>query len=74
MMIKFTHHTQSGERGVRDQAQAFPGEVVNHGQDAEAPAADQHVHPKSSDQVPVLWDRHRRLGAKCGAPTAAPFP
>jgi hypothetical protein len=34
---KFPHHAQSGERGVDDQAKAFPGEVVDQGQDTEAP-------------------------------------
>jgi hypothetical protein len=35
-VVKFTHHAQRGERGVHDQAQAFPGEVVDHGEYAEA--------------------------------------
>jgi hypothetical protein len=35
-VVKFTHHAQRGERGVHDQAQEFPGEVVDHGEYAEA--------------------------------------
>ena len=38
------------ERGVGHQAQAFPGEVVDHGQDAESPAVGNVSLTKSSDQ------------------------
>jgi hypothetical protein len=52
-LAEFTHHTWRSERGVDDQTQAFPGEVIDQGQDTEAPAADQRVHhevEQSSDQ------------------------
>jgi hypothetical protein len=34
--VEFAHHTQAGERGIGDQGQAFPREVVDQGQDTEA--------------------------------------
>src|SRR4030081_1561771 len=65
-MAKFTHYTQDRERGVDDQAKALPGEVVDQGQDTEAPAADQRVHHEVErpTQVLILRDRYRRPGAQ----------
>jgi len=37
--IEFTGDTQAGERRVHDQTEAFPREVIDQRQDAEAPAA-----------------------------------
>ena len=48
--IEFAGDPQAGERGVDDQRQAFPGEVVDHDQDAEAPAVASVSETKSSDQ------------------------
>jgi hypothetical protein len=33
-----------GERGIDHQAEALPDEVIDHSEDAEAPAAHQRVH------------------------------
>jgi hypothetical protein len=41
--VEFPCHPQAGERGVNHQAQAFAGEVVNQGEDAEAPPVDERV-------------------------------
>lgn len=70
--VEFAHDTQASERRIGDQGQAFPGEVVDQGQDTEAPATDQRVHQEVERpaQVLVLRDRHRRAGAQC--PFAAP--
>lgn len=35
---------QRGERDIDDQAQTFPGRVIDQGQDVEASAADQCIH------------------------------
>jgi hypothetical protein len=66
-VIKFALHPQRGQRCVHHQAQAFPGEVVDHGQDAEAPTARERVYHKVERpaQVLILRDRHRRPGAQC---------
>jgi hypothetical protein len=58
-VVKFTHHAQSGGRGVHDQAQAFPGKVVDHGKDAEAPATDQRIHHEVERPAQVLILRDR---------------
>lgn len=65
-LAKFSHHTQGGERGVDDQAEALPGEVIDQGQDAEAPAAGERVHHEVERpaQVLILRDRHRRPRAQ----------
>jgi hypothetical protein len=42
--IEFTRHTDVRERVVDDQRQAFPAEVIDHGQDAELAAAADFGH------------------------------
>lgn len=65
-LIQFAQHPPSGQRRIDDQAQAFPGEVVNQGQDTEAPTAGKRVHyeVERPAQVLVLRDRHRRPRAE----------
>src|SRR5205085_5764695 len=48
------------------EAEAFPGAVIDQGEDAEAPTAHQRVHDEVEPpaQVPVLRDRHRRPRAQ----------
>lgn len=41
--VELADDPRAGERGVRNRGQAFAGEVVDHGQDAEAPAVRQRV-------------------------------
>jgi hypothetical protein len=64
--IELAHDPWGGERGIDHQAKALPGAVIDQGEDAEAPAADQRVHDKVERpaQVPVLRDRHRCSGAE----------
>jgi hypothetical protein len=38
-LIEFAGDTQAGERRVHDQTEAFPREVIDQRQDAEAPSA-----------------------------------
>ena len=42
--FKFPHDPRGREQSVRDQAQALPREVIDRGEDAEAPPAHQRVH------------------------------
>jgi len=59
-LAEFTHHPQRCERRVEHQAQAFPGEVVDQGQDARAPAAGERVHHEVERPAQVLILRDRR--------------
>jgi hypothetical protein len=69
--VEFAHDPRGGERGVRNQAEAFSGAVIDQGKDAEAPAAHQRIHDEVERpaQVPVLRDRHR--GSRAQSPFAA---
>src|SRR3979490_1748240 len=51
-VIEFSRNAPAGARGVGDQCQAFSGAVVDHRQDAEAPAVGQLVRDKV--QAPAL--------------------
>ncbi len=65
--------TQAGERGVHHQAEAFPREVIDQREDAEAPAAYQRVghEVERPAQIAVLRDGHRRSGTESPFATAA---
>src|SRR6185312_964865 len=69
--VELAHDPRGGERGVRHQAEALSGAVIDQGEDAEAPAAHQRVRDEVERpaQVPVLRDRHRRPGPE--SPLAA---
>src|SRR5215218_7020788 len=71
--IEFTGNTQAGERGVHHQGQAFPREVINQREDAEAPAAHQRVgdEVERPAQIAILRDGHRRSGTESAFATAA---
>ena len=59
--IELTGNTQASERGVHYQAETLAGEVLDHGQDAEAPAGGERVSHEVDRpaQVGSLRDRHR---------------
>ena len=71
--VELARDPQAGERVVDDQRQALPAEVVDHGQDAEAPAVTSVSATKSSDQrwFAPLRDRHRRPGSQSPLAAAA---
>ena len=71
--IEFAGNAQTGERGVYDQAEAFPREVIDQRQNAEAPAAHQCVghEVERPAQVTILRDSHWRPGAEGSFASAA---
>jgi hypothetical protein len=72
--IKFAGDTKTGERGVHHQTEAFPGEVIDQREDAEAPAAHQRIRDQVERpaQIAVLRDGHRRSGAESALSATAP--
>src|SRR6185312_6675453 len=69
--VELAHDPWGSKRGVGHQPEAFPGEVIDQSEDAEAPATHQRVHDEVERpaQIPVLRDRHRRPSAQ--SPLAA---
>lgn len=59
--IKLPGNTMTRDRVVDDGRQAFPAEVVNHAQDAEAASIDQSVghEVEAPALIGILRDRHR---------------
>jgi hypothetical protein len=72
--IEFAHNPQAGQRSVGDQRQAFAGEVIDHGQNAETSAIGEGIRQKVEAPALVgsLRDRQRSPGAKCPFAPAAP--
>lgn len=72
-LIELAQHPPGGQRCVDDQAEAFPGEVVDQGQDTEAPTAGKRVHHEVERpaQVLILRDCHWRPRAERPFTTAA---
>ena len=64
---------QTGERGVYDQTEAFPREVIDQRQNAKAPAAHQCVghEVERPAQVTILRDSHWSPGAEGSFASAA---
>jgi hypothetical protein len=59
--IELARHPGAGERGVGHQAETFPGEVIDHRQDAEPPPVGEAVaqEVKRPALIRSLRDRHR---------------
>ena len=81
MAVELARDPAAGERGVDDQRQALPGEVVDDHQHAEAAAVGQHVGdeveapalvrcPAATPSAPAC--RAPACGRRAGAPSAAP--
>ena len=78
--VELARHPPPDERGVGHQRQALAGEVVDHGQDAEAPAAGERVgdeverpalvRPCGTPSAPAC--RSPACGRRGGAPSAPP--
>src|SRR5215471_1772868 len=64
--IELAGNTQARERGVDHQAKTLSGEVIDHGEDSEAPTAHQRVSHEVDrpTQIAILRDGHRRPGAE----------
>ena len=64
--IELAHDPWAGKRGIHHQAEAFPGEVIDQSEDAEAPATHQRVshEVERPAQIPILRDRHGCPGAE----------
>src|SRR6185312_12344642 len=56
--VELAHDPWGSKRGVGHQPEAFPGEVIDQSEDAEAPATHQRVHDEVERpaQIPVLRD------------------
>ena len=72
--IQLAHHSQTRQRGVGDQRQAFAGEVVDHRQDAEPASIGEGIRQKVQAPALVrpLRDYHRRPRAQGPFAPAAP--
>ena len=72
-LVEFGGDTNAGERDIGDEAYAFPVEVVDHRQDAKAPAVGQRVRHKVQRPALIdpLRDRHRRPRSQCPLAPAA---
>ena len=73
--VQLAGDPQARQRGVGDRGQALTGEVIDHRQNAEAPALDQRVRDEVQGPALVrpLRQGHRRAGAQSPLP-AAPLP
>src|SRR5579863_3579101 len=73
--IELASDPQAGERGVDYEGEAFPGEVIDHSEDAEAAAAYQRVsHEERPAKIAILRDSHRRSGTDSPLATATLAP
>ena len=71
--VEFARDTNTGERVIDDEGQAFPAEVIDHAQDAEAAAVEQRIghEVEAPALVRALRGRHRRPCAERSLAPAA---
>lgn len=71
--IELPDDPRTSERRIDHQSKALTGEVIDQGEDTEAPAVCQRVHDEVEGpaQVPILRDGHRRPGAQSALAASA---
>ena len=72
--IELAHDPQAGQRGIGDQRQAFPREVVDDRQNAEAAAVGESIRQEvqAPALIGALRQGHRRPCAQCPLAPATP--
>ena len=72
--LKFTHDAHSTQRSIDDHGQAFAAEIIDDGQDAEAPTVAERVRDEVERPALVDGERqhHRRPRAQRPLTAAAP--
>src|SRR3954471_18521388 len=72
--IELVHDPQTRQRGIGNQSQALPGEVVDDRQDAEATAVGQRIgqEVQAPALIGALGDRYRRSGSQSTLAPATP--